>query len=225
MAIRDWPETERPREKLLQLGSQSLSNAELVALVLGQGCRDRDAVTVARNAIQHFGTLHGLLSAEVREYCQVSGMGKASYARLQAGLELCRRDLSEALVRGEPMSSAELAAKFLQARLGCYAHEVFACLFLDTRHRVIGFEELFRGTLDGASVHPREVVKRTLAYNAAAVILAHNHPSGVAEPSPADEAITQRLAEALQLIEVRVLDHFIVAPGAWLSFAEKGLID
>jgi DNA repair protein RadC len=224
MAIRDWPAAERPREKLLQRGAEALSDAELLAIFLRTGVVGMSAVDLARQLIGDFGGLRPLLEADCRNFCRHKGLGEAKYVQLQATLELARRHLLATLQRGDALTSPDDTRRFLAARLRGYGHEVFAALFLDNRHRVIAFEELFSGTIDGASVHPREVVKRALAHNAAALILAHNHPSGVAEPSRADESITQRLREALGLVEIRVLDHLIVGDGEIVSLAERGLI-
>jgi DNA repair protein RadC len=224
MAIRDWPAAERPREKLLQRGAGALSDAELLAIFLRTGVTGMSAVDLARRLIGDFGGLRPLLEADCKNFCRHKGLGEAKYVQLQATLELGRRHLLATLQRGDALSSPDDTRRFLAARLRGYGHEVFAALFLDNRHRVIAFEELFSGTIDGASVHPREVVKRALAHNAAAVILAHNHPSGVAEPSRADESITRRLREALGVVEIRVLDHLIVGDGEITSLAERGLI-
>jgi DNA repair protein RadC len=224
MAIRDWPAAERPREKLLQRGAGALSDAELLAIFLRTGVVGMSAVDLARQLIGDFGGLRPLLEADCRNFCRHKGLGEAKYVQLQATLELARRHLLATLQRGDALTSPDDTRRFLAARLRGYGHEVFAALFLDNRHRVIAFEELFSGTIDGASVHPREVVKRALAHNAAALILAHNHPSGVAEPSRADESITRRLREALGLVEIRVLDHLIVGDGEIVSLAERGLI-
>jgi DNA repair protein RadC len=223
MAITDWPADERPREKLLTRGAAALSDAELLAIFLRTGVAGKTAVDLARDLLAGFGGLRPLLQADLKTFCAARGLGGAKYAQLQAVLEMGRRHLSETLARGDALSSPGDTRRFLSARLRGYPFEVFACLFLDTRHRVIAFEELFRGTIDGASVHPREVVRRALAHNAAAVILAHNHPSGVAEPSRSDEAITRRLCEALGLVDVRVLDHVVVGDDL-VSFAERGLL-
>jgi DNA repair protein RadC len=224
MAIRDWPADERPREKLLLRGPQSLSDAELLAVFLRTGVKGKTAVDLARELLQRFGSLTALLDAGRREVAAASGIGTAKYAQVQAALELGRRYLEARLVRGDPLSSPEATRSYLRYRLKGLAHEVFLCLYLDNRHRVIACEEMFRGTLDAAQVYPREVVKRALVLNAAAVILAHNHPSGEAEPSPADRAITARLKDALGLIEVRVLDHLVIGDGVATSMAERGLL-
>ena len=224
MPISDWPKDERPRERLLSQGASALSNAELLAIFLRTGIAGRSAVDLARDLLTEFGGLTGLLLASQRDFCQAKGLGAAKYAQLQAVLELSRRFLSDDIAERDVMTSPEDTRNFLKARLRAYPHEVFACLFLDNRHRVIQYSELFRGTIDGASVHPREVVREAMRYNAAAVIFAHNHPSGVAEPSQADIRITTRLRDSLQLIDVRVLDHIIVGEGQGTSFAERGLI-
>ena len=222
--IRDWPADERPREKLLQKGAEALSDAELLAIFLRTGVKGKSAVDLARELIAEFGGLAGLLGASQVRFCAGKGLGRAKYAQLQAVLEMSRRYLRAGLERRDVLTSPEHTRAYLKTRLYAYPFEVFACLFLDSRHRVIDYEELFRGTIDGSSVHPREVVRRALHHNAAAVILAHNHPSGVAEPSQADTRITKRLQEALALVDVRVLDHFVVGDGEPRSFAELGLL-
>ena len=224
MTIRDWPAGERPREKLLARGAASLSDAELLAIFLQSGTRGKSAVELARELLLRFRTLRDLVDAGQRDFCATAGLGPARYVQLKAALELGRRYLEETLKRDPPLKSPATTRRFLVSRLRAYPHEVFACLFLDNRHRVIAFDELFTGTIDGASVYPREVVKQTLRYNAAAVIFAHNHPSGVAEPSQADRHITRRLTEALALIDVRVLDHFVIGDEEAVSFAERGLL-
>jgi DNA repair protein RadC len=224
MSIRDWPVMERPREKLLEMGPAALSEAELLAIVIRTGRRGASAVDLARSLLKEFRSLRALLSADASRFCRQAGLGKARYAELQAALELARRHYQEALETGPGINSPRATREFLVARLRDRPYEVFCCLHLDNRHRLIAFDELFRGTIDGASVHPREVVKQALARNAAAVILAHNHPSGVAEPSQADELITQRLKESLALVDIRLLDHLIVGDGSCISFAEKGLL-
>jgi DNA repair protein RadC len=224
MKITEWPLAERPREKLLARGAASLSDAELLAIFLRTGIRGRSAVDLARELILHFGSLRGLLDATRTDLCERPGLGPVKYVLLHSALELGRRYLEQTLKRDSPLKSPEMTRHFLTSRLRAYPYEVFACLFLDNRHRVIAFEELFTGTIDGASVHPREVVRRSLFHNAAAVIFAHNHPSGVSEPSQADRHITRRLADALGLIDIRVLDHFVIGDGDAVSFAERGLI-
>lgn len=224
MAIKDWPDAERPREKLLARGAGALSDAELMAIFLRTGVAGKSAVDVARDLLGDFGGLRPLLKAGRREFCARPGLGDAKFSQLQAVLEMARRHLRETIDRGDALTSPAATRDYLVARLRDFDHEVFTCLFLDTRNRVIACEELFRGTLDGASVHPREVVKQALEHNAAAVIFAHNHPSGVAEPSGADERITRRLRDALALVEIRVLDHIVVGDGETVSFAERGLI-
>jgi len=224
MRITDWPDAERPREKLLAHGPGALSDAELLAIFLRTGIPGRNAVDLARDLLAEHGGLRTLLGLSQRDFCRAPGLGQAKYAQLQAVLEMARRHLGESLKRGEVMSRPEEVRRFLQSQLRDHPFEVFACLYLDNRHRVIAFRELFRGTIDQASVHPREVVRAALDCNAAAVILAHNHPSGVAEPSRADEELTRRLKQALALVDIRVLDHLIVGDGPCVSMAERGLV-
>ncbi len=224
MPITDWPAAERPREKLLGKGPEALSDAELLAIFLRTGVAGKTAVDLARELLADFGSLRGLMSAERGRFCAGKGLGTAKYALLQAVLEMGRRHLAEALMRGEPLSSAADARHYLHARLRDRPHEVFCCVYLDNRHRVVAFEELFRGTIDGTAVYPREVVRRALFHNAAAVILAHNHPSGVAEPSAADEALTRRLKDALGLVDIRLLDHLVIGDMEAVSFSERGLL-
>ncbi|MGH8585638.1 MAG: RadC family protein [Gammaproteobacteria bacterium] len=224
MTIRDWPEDERPREKLLLRGPASLSDAELLAVFLRTGVRGKTAVDLARELLRHFGGLPPLLDAGRADLSAASGIGIAKYAQVQAALELGRRYLEARLHRADALSSPEATRSYLMYRLKGLSYEAFLCLFLDNRHRLISCEEMFRGTVDTAQVYPREVVKRALVLNAAAVILAHNHPSGEAEPSHADRAITARLKDALALIEVRVLDHLVIGDGVATSMAERGLL-
>ena len=223
MGIKHWPATERPREKLLQQGAKALSDAELLSILLGTGTRGSSALTLARDMLVSAGGLTALLSANRQALCAQPGVGEARYALLKAALEIARRQLHGQLSERDVLSSPADTRRFLLASLGDQPREVFAVMFLDNRHRIISFDELFFGTIDGASVYPREVVRAALEHNAAAVILAHNHPSGVAEPSHADRQITQRLKDALALIDVRVLDHMIVGEEV-LSFAERGLL-
>jgi DNA repair protein RadC len=224
LAICKWPVSERPREKLLERGAQALSDAELLALLLNSGTKEHSAVEIARSLISDFGSLRELLSAEFPRWKGRHGIGPARYATLMAALELARRHAQERLRKSSALSAPDFTRKFLLAQLRDRHYEVFCCLFLDNRHRLIAFEEIFRGTIDGASVHPREVVRQALLHNAASVIIAHNHPSGVAEPSQADEGVTRRLRQALALIDVRLLDHFIVGDGQCFSFCEQGLL-
>jgi len=224
MTIRDWPRDERPREKLLEKGAAALSDAELLAVLLRTGTRGRSAVDLARDVLKNFHSLRKLLAADRRRFCAQPGLGSARFAELQAAIEISRRQLTESLVVGPSLGSPKATCNFLSARLRDLEHEVFCCIYLDKRHRLIHFEELFRGTIDGASVHPREIVKLALQRNSAAVIVAHNHPSGIAEPSHADELITQRVKEALALVDIRLLDHIIVGDGVNVSFAERGLL-
>jgi len=224
LTIRDWPKSERPREKLLERGAHALSDAELLAVLLGSGIRGCSAVDLARNLLADFGSLRELLKAERPRWSSRPGIGPARYATLQAAMELARRHYREPLRVGSALTAPDATRRFLVAQLRDRPYEVFCCLFLDNRHRLIAFEEVFRGTIDGASVHPREVIRQTLLHNSAAIIVAHNHPSGALEPSAADEAITRRLKEALALVDVRLLDHFIVGDGRCFSFCEAGLL-
>lgn len=222
MSIRDWPAAERPREKLLEQGALALSDAELLAIFLRTGVAGLSAVDLARQLLSDFGGLRPLLEADLSGFSARLGLGPAKYAQLQAVLEMGRRHLAETLRRESALESPQAVRDYLKARLRHEPHEVFGCLFLDSKHRVLAYENLFHGSIDGASVYPRQVVKRALAHNAAALILTHNHPSGVAEPSQADRLLTQQLKSALALVEVRVLDHFIVGDGEPLSLAEHG---
>ena len=224
MTIKDWPEGERPREKLLAQGAGSLSDAELLAIFLRIGVKGKSAVDLARHLISEFGGLRFILQASEAQFCQHLGLGPAKYAQLQAVLEMSQRHLKESLHKEQAFSNPEDVKHYLTTHLRHLPHEVFCCLFLDSQHRLIEFKELFQGTIDGASVYPREVVKASLSTNAAAVIFAHNHPSGVSEPSSSDERITVKLVKALQLVDIRVLDHFIVGEGEVVSMAERGLL-
>ncbi|MEM7406634.1 MAG: DNA repair protein RadC [Pseudomonadota bacterium] len=221
---RPRPRTDGPRERLLRLGGEALSDAELLAVFVRTGLPGRSALTVAQHALDEFGGLARLLDAGPVQLSRVPGFGHAKVAAVHAGLELGRRYLAAELRHGERLTSPTAVRQFLRARLARRPHEVFAALFLDNRHRVIRFEELFNGTIDAATVHPREVVRKALAANAAAVIFAHNHPSGSPEPSAADRRLTRRLVDALGLLEIRVLDHFVVGDGDPVSFAERGLM-
>ncbi|HYD78696.1 MAG TPA: DNA repair protein RadC [Paucimonas sp.] len=224
MAIVDWPAEQRPRERLIKHGPQVLSDAELLAVFLRVGVAGKSAVDLGRDMVDHFGSINGLFMASLNDFSQINGLGPAKYAQLQAVLELARRALSEELKDGVPLSSPVAVKQYLQLMLARRAYESFAVLFLDVKNRLIGSEELFRGTLTHTSVYPREVVKAALARNAASVILAHNHPSGTPEPSAADRTLTRALQEALALVDVRVLDHFVVAGHRIHSFAEHGLL-
>ena len=224
MHIHDWPALERPREKLLARGAGVLSDAELLALFLGSGLRGQDAVTTARSLLAQHGPLRTLLERSAAELADLPGLGPARACQLSAALELCNRYLAAGLERGEAMTDPSAAGRYFAQRLRGQPQEIFAALFMDTRHRALAFEELFRGTVDGAEVHPREVARRALAYNAAAVIVGHNHPSGNPEPSAADRAVTARLKQALALVDVRLLDHFVVADGPPVSLAARGWV-
>ncbi len=224
MAITDWPEAERPRERLLNHGAQSLSDAELLAIFLRVGVRGKSAVDLGRELMLEFGSLNGLFFASRQACTQVKGLGDAKYAQLQAVLEMSRRALAEEMQARDALSSPTAVRDYLRLKLAGLPHEVFMAVFLDAQNRVLEAEELFRGTLTQTSVYPREVVKRALAHNAAGLILAHNHPSGVAEPSQADRWLTDQLKAALALVDVKVLDHFVIAGSHALSFAERGLL-
>lgn len=224
MSITQWPEHERPRERLLAQGAAALSDAELLAIFLRVGMKGKTAVDLARELVNRFGNLHGLFTASKAELCAVNGVGEAKYVQLQAVLEMARRALAERMKTADALSSPQAVRDYLKLTLARLPHEVFVAVFLTAQNRVIAVEELFRGTLTQTSVYPREIMKRSLAHNAASVIFAHNHPSGEAAPSQADRALTTALADALALVDIRVLDHFIVAPGASLSFAEQGIL-
>jgi len=224
MAITDWPVQERPRERLLALGAASLADAELLAILLRTGIKGKSAVDLARQLLGRFGSVGGLLDAGSTKLAETPGLGTAKLAQLQAALELARRALKEEISSRNALSSPRAVRDYLRLALAGREQEVFVVLLLDAQHRVIAHEELFRGTLTQTSVYPREVVKCALRHNAAAVIFAHNHPSGVAEPSHADEILTRSLKSALALVDIEVLDHFIVAGSRTMSFAERGLL-
>ena len=224
MSITDWPAGERPREKLIQRGAAALSDAELLAIFLRTGVVGKSAVDLARDLLSRFGNLTQLFAAGEQEFCDIHGMGQAKFVQLQAVLEMSRRALREEMLSGDALNSPRAVREYLQLLLRSRQQEVFMAIFLDAQHRVLAAEELFHGTLTQTSVYPREVVKRALHHNAAAVIFAHNHPSGVAEPSDSDRLLTDALKQSLQLVDVRALDHFIVAGSSCLSFAEKGMM-
>lgn len=224
MSITDWPEAERPREKLLNQGAKALSDAELLALFLRTGTKGKTAVDLGRDLLNRFGGLRQLLEQNPQKMAAVDGMGPARATQLCAVVELGQRYLDSTLRREQALTDPTQAGDYLKARLRAYPYEVFACLYLDNRHRVLAFEELFRGTIDGAAVYPREVVRRSLENNAAAVIFAHNHPSGVAEPSQADRQITSQLVKALGLMDIRVLDHLVIGDDGWTSLASRGWV-
>jgi DNA repair protein RadC len=224
MGINHWPETERPRERLIAAGPAALSDSELLAIFLRTGVRGASAVDLARRLLERFGSLASLFAAPLAAIAEVPGLGPAKYAQLQAVLELSRRALREEMEQRDALTSPAAVRNYLRLALQGKEREVFVAVFLDAQHRAMHVEELFAGTLTQTSVYPREVVRRALAANAAAVIFAHNHPSGVAEPSHADQALTRALTQALALVDVRVLDHFVVARGGCVSFAERGLL-
>jgi DNA repair protein RadC len=223
MAITDWPSEERPREKLLLKGASSLSDAELLAIFLRTGIKGVSAVGLARQLLTNFGSLRALLTAPKTEFCAHKGLGNAKFVQLQAVLEMANRHLSEGMKRDDCLTNPTQTINYLHSQLRDRQHEVFACVMLDNRNRVIVYREMFHGTIDGASVYPREVVKQALVDNAASVILAHNHPSGIAEPSQSDIQITERLKKALALVDIRVLDHVIVGDDT-TCFSERGLL-
>lgn len=224
MAITDWPASERPREKLLAHGAKALSDAELLAIFLRVGVTGKSAVDLARDLLSRFGSLNGIFAANLEALSQVNGIGDSKYAQLQAIFEMTCRALNEQMQAKDVLSSPREVRDYLCLKLGGLNREVFLVLFLDAQNRIITDEEMFTGTLTQTSVYPREIVKRVLQHNAASVIFAHNHPSGVAEPSTADELLTSELKKALALVDVRVLDHFIVAGNDTLSFSQKGLL-
>jgi len=222
MSIKEWPLAERPREKLLAHGAASLTDAELLAVFLGNGVVGVDALALARELLGEFGSLKQLFGASQQKFCKNRGLGLARYVKTQAVLELCRRSLVEDLKRDVVFTEPALVKNYLQYSLGMEQREVFMLLYLDSQHRLIKAEPLFYGTIDASPVYPRIVVQSALAHNAAAVILAHNHPSGVAEPSRADRAITERLTQAMALVDIKLLDHFVVGDAEVISFAERG---
>ncbi len=224
MAITDWPAAERPREKLIELGAEALSDAELLVIFLRVGVVGKSAVDLARDLLNKFGSLNGIFAATENELSQVHGIGSSKYVQLQAIFEMSRRALSEQLQQRDVLASPQAVRDYLVLKLGSYTKEVFLVLFLDTQNRLLATEEMFSGSLTETSVYPREIVKRVLHHNAAAVIFAHNHPTGNVKQSQADELLTRQLQQALALIDVKVLDHFVVAGNQTLSFSEKGLI-
>ncbi len=224
MSIRSWPTAERPRERLLALGAGSLSDAELLAIFLRTGVAGKSAVDLARHLLNQFGGLRPLLDANLQDFTAQLGLGPAKFAQLQAVMEMARRHMAESVRRDSALESPQQVRSYLKALLRHEPHEVFGCLFLDNKHRVMTFEVLFRGTINSAYVHPRQVVKRAMAHNAASLILCHNHPSGITDPSRSDIDLTRRLKEALLLIDVQVLDHVIVGDGEPLSMVERGLM-
>lgn len=224
MGINHWPEDQRPRERLIKHGAPALSDAELLSVFLRVGVKGKSAVDLGRDMLLQFGSLRGLFAANLKEFAQIHGLGSAKYAQLQAVLELAKRSISEELETNSSLSSPQAVKQYLQLQIGNKQYESFVVLFLDVKNRLITAQELFRGSLSHASVYPREVVKSALAQNAASIILAHNHPSGSPEPSQADLSLTQTLKSALALVDIRVLDHFIVANNTVYSFAEHGQI-
>ena len=224
MSIKTWPQSDRPREKLLSAGPQALSDAELLAIFIRTGLPGNSAIDIARSALAEAGGLRALLNLSHRELCEFKGIGPAKYVQFQAGLELGRRYLLEKLDRGDVINSPQVSRDYLTMCLRDKPYESFYVLYLDSKHRVIHHHELFRGTIDNASVPVREVVKEALKHNAAAMIVAHNHPSGVAEPSAADKSLTEALFLALAMVGVKLLDHFVVGDSEVVSFAEMGAL-
>jgi DNA repair protein RadC len=224
MPISSWPVHERPREKLLEKGPTALSDAEILSIFLRTGRQGLSALGLARELLDKFQGLRQLIDSDKNQFCLTKGLGAVKYVQIQAAIELGRRYLEAELERGDAFTSPEQTREFLTLKLRAYPYEVFACLYLDNRHRLISFDELFRGTIDSSQVHTREVVRTALKHNAAAVILSHNHPSGVAEPSQSDISLTHELIKALKLVDVRVLDHLIIGSGKATSLAERGLI-
>jgi DNA repair protein RadC len=224
MHITDWPTAERPREKLLSRGADMLTDAELLAIFIGSGLPGRDAVQTSRDLLQGHGPLRELLDRDPGDLARLPGLGPARACKLSAALELGRRHLQADLERGTLLSDPAAAGQYFSLRLRQRRQEVFAALFLDNRHRALAFEELFSGTIDRAEVHPREILRRALAHNAAAVIVGHNHPSGNPEPSQADRNLTRRLKDALELLDIRLLDHFVIGDGAPVSLAARGWV-
>ncbi len=222
MSIKQWPDQQRPREKLLLQGAASLSDSELVAIFLRVGRPGVSAVEMAQQLINHFDGLRGLLEADQQDFCELPGLGPAKYVQLQAVMEMARRHLADQLTKETVLENPQTVKDFLFAKLRHKKHEVFAALLLDQQHRLIHFHEVSQGSIASASVYPRQLVQLAMHYNAAAMIVAHNHPSGVAEPSSADRAVTSRIDQALQLIEVRLLDHLVIGDGQAVSFAERG---
>ena len=224
MAITDWPEAERPREKLLNRGAHTLSDAELLAIFLRTGCKGLSAVDLARALLSHFGSLRAIIGASQEDFCQAHGLGTAKYVQLQAVIEMASRHLAETMTKENVFTQPSHVKQYLTSQLRHQQQEVFAVLFLDNQHQLISYQELFYGTHNAASVYPREVVKAALKHNASALIVAHNHPSGIAEPSTADTHITQTLQQALLLVDIRLLDHFVIGDGQLYSFAEQGAL-
>ena len=224
MAIKDWPADERPREKLLALGPHALTDAELLAIFLRTGATGISAVELAKQLLTNFAGLRALLEADKTRFTQQHGLGEAKYVQLQAVLEMSRRHMESTLQKGDAFTDSQATQFYFKQRLRHHQQEVFACLFLDNQNQLIKFEELFFGTINNASVYPREIIKKALQHNAAALIVGHNHPSGIAEPSQADKKITERIKSALDLIDVRLLDHIIVGDAETVSLAQQGYL-
>ena len=224
MGIKEWPASEQPRQKLLTQGAQSLNDAELLAVFLRTGTHGKSAVDLGRELIKKFGNIRQLVDSSINDFLQIKGLGNSKYVLIQASIELGRRYLETSLKQGDVFKNSVETRQYISSRLQAYPHEVFACLFLDTKHRLIRFEELFTGTIDSSVVYPREILRRAMEHNAAAVVLCHNHPSGHPEPSHADQKLTLKLQHLLEMVDIRVLDHIIVGNAETVSFAERGLL-
>jgi DNA repair protein RadC len=224
MSLNHWPQHLKPREKLLNQGADSLSDAELLAIFLRTGVEGMDVVSLATHVIQHFGSLNQLFSADEASFCQTKGMGQAKFVQLQAVLEMSKRYFQESMFRENVLDSPDVVKTYLHQLLRDETYEKFLIVYLDNQHRVINNEVLFTGTIDAAAVYPRVVIDAVIKHKAAAVIFAHNHPSGISEPSHADINLTNKLKQALTLIDVRTLDHFVVGYNEVVSFAERGLL-
>lgn len=224
MSLANWPKTEQPREKLLAAGAERLSDAELLAIFIHTGIRGKSALEIARGLLVKYGDLGEVLKQDRDALCAEPGLGTAKVASLEAAQELAQRQMLGVARKADVLDSSAATRRYLLAKYQHLEHEVFSCVYLNNQHHVVKIEELFRGTIDGAAIYPREVVKRCLYHNAAAVIFAHNHPSGVAEPSQPDLAITSRLKQALATVDIRVLDHLIIGAGTVVSLAERGVM-
>ncbi len=224
MKMQEWPESERPREKLIQFGAHTLSDTELLSIIINTGVKGKSALVLSAQALNQFGNLHDLLCASQKQFSELQGFGQAKFALIQSCRELCKRSMLESIKSSTSFTCAESAASYLKAHLSDKKREVFSMLLLDSQHQLIAYREMFRGTINSAVVYPRELVKQAMEDNAAAVILAHNHPSGLAEPSQADIQITRRIKEAFELIDVTVLDHFVIGRTSSVSFAQRGLL-
>ncbi len=225
MSIKDWPEDQQPREKLIKNGAKSLTDAELLAIFLRTGVKGLSAVDLAAKLLNDFDDLNHLLAADQETFCQGHGLGMATYVQLQAILEMADRYFHTGLKKGAVFNSTDVAKRYLIQQLSQSPFEIFACIFLDNKHQMIEYEALFQGTINQSSVYPREVLRRVIKHNAAAIIIAHNHPSGHIEPSPSDEQITRKLVKVMDLIDTKILDHIIVGGGSTYSMMEHGFFE